>query len=160
MLITLLSKPEVCLLLFRLNHGEFMVWSFNIHGRKVSHKTNDSQTVFVYRIVPYYSKKIFLFVLIVHRTFVKVPVKWSMLRFKLKIHDSPSLSLQRCESRRAGKCMLNVTVLIVSDWSRKLLAMIRQSQGLTIEPFTVFWKFLHGLVSENPSPPLKRKPKK
>ena len=24
-----------------------MVWSFNIHGRKVSHKTNDSQTVFV-----------------------------------------------------------------------------------------------------------------
>ena len=51
-LTTLLSKPEVCLLLFRLNHGEFMVWSFNIHVRKVSHKTNDSQTVFVYRIVP------------------------------------------------------------------------------------------------------------
>ena len=61
---------------------------------------------------------------------------------------------------RAGKFMLNVTVLIVSDWSGKLHAMIRQSQGLTIEPFTVFLKFLHGLVSENTSPPLKRKPKK
>ena len=51
-LTTLLSKPEVCLLLFSLNHSEFMVWSFSIHGGKVSHKTNDSQTVFVYRIVP------------------------------------------------------------------------------------------------------------
>ena len=51
-LTTLLSKPEVWLLLFRLNHSDCMVWSFSIHGRKVSHKTNDSQTVFVYRIVP------------------------------------------------------------------------------------------------------------
>ena len=51
-LTTLLSKPEVFLLLFSVNHSEFMVWSFSIHGRKVSHKTNDSQTVFVYRIVP------------------------------------------------------------------------------------------------------------
>ena len=51
-LTTLLSKPEVCLLLFRLNHSEYMVWSFSVHGRKVSYKTHDSQTVFVYRIVP------------------------------------------------------------------------------------------------------------
>ena len=51
-LTTLLSKPEVFLLLFSVNHSEFMVRSFSIHGRKVSHKTNDSQTVFVYRIVP------------------------------------------------------------------------------------------------------------
>ena len=44
-LTTLLSKPEVCLLLFRLNRSECMVWSFSIHGRKVRHKTNDSRTV-------------------------------------------------------------------------------------------------------------------
>ena len=75
MLTTLLSKPEVCLLLFSLNHSEFMVWSFSTHGRKVSHKTNDSQTVFVYRIVPQNSYKLFLFVLIVHRTLVEAPVK-------------------------------------------------------------------------------------
>ena len=50
-LTTLRSKPEVCLLLFRLDHSECMVWPFSIHRRKVSPKTNDSQTVFVYRIV-------------------------------------------------------------------------------------------------------------
>ena len=41
-----------------------------------------------------------------------------------------------------------------SDSSRKLCAMIRQSQGLTIEPW--FFNFLRDLVSENPSTPLKR----
>ena len=45
-----------------------------------------------------------------------------------------------------------------SDSSRKLRAMIRQSQGLTIEPW--FFNFLHDLVSENPSTPLKREREK
>ena len=42
-----MGKPEVCVLLFRLNHRECMVWSFSIHGRKVSHKTNDSDCLCV-----------------------------------------------------------------------------------------------------------------
>ena len=65
-----------------------------------------------------------------------------MIDVTVQVEDS-RLSLTesskvRKPSPSAGKFVLNVTVLIVSDWSRKLRAMIRQSQGLTIEPFTVF----------------------
>ena len=65
-----------------------------------------------------------------------------MIDVTVQVKDSrlflPESSKVRKLSPSAGKFMLNVTVLIVSDWSRKLRAMTRQSQGLTIEPFTVF----------------------
>ena len=160
-LTTLLSKPEVCLLLFRLNHSECMVWSFSMGKGKPQNQRFTDCLCASYCILKLLQT--FSFCTYSSQDARRGPCK--VIDVTVQVEDS-RLSLTESSkvwkpSPNAGKFMLNVTVLLlIGRESLKLRAMIRQSQGLTIEPFTVFGKFLHGLVTENPSPPLKRKPKK
>ena len=110
-LTTLLSKPEVCLLLFRLNHSECMVWSISIHGRKVSHKTHPL-------CVSYCTLKLlqtFSFCTYSSQDARRGPSK--VIDVTVQVKDSRLFLTQSSKVRKpspsAGKFMLNVTVLLL-----------------------------------------------
>ena len=81
---------------------------------------------------------------------VMVPVQCQVMDSRLFLTESSKV---REPAPCAGK-IYSKGHGFASDSSRKLCAMIRQSQGLTIEPW--FFNCLRDLVSENPSTPLKR----